>query len=325
MSGSATYRPSESKSGHVWFIISDMKSNRFGTVLLCLFSSTCATAVAQLPAAPGKILNVEGTKLHINCSGTGTPAVILEAGLPGSSLDWVSVQPEVANITTVCSYDRAGLGWSGLGKQPRTGSQIAEDLHGLLFAAGLKPPYVLVGHSIGGIYVRVFTAKYPSEVIGMVLVDALNGDEPQYKLKSFWQPKRSHLEQEPRVPTIQRPPEVEAILQQLRATETWMTGERQERDAVKVTLAEMQQSEKRLPMLPLIVLSAGRQLDWTESASTSAWEHQQLQRELSTMSPQGEWIPVPDTGHYIQLSNPSVVINSIQRVVTAARSFQPAQ
>lgn len=278
---------------------------------------------AQVPSPPGKIIDVGSSKLHIDCTGSGTPVVVLEAGLPGTSLDWVAVQPDVAKFTTVCSYDRAGLGWSGLGKQPRTANQIADDLHALLRASGLRTPYVLVGHSLGGIYVRTFTAKYPEEVIGMVLVDALNGDEPIYQMQSFWEPALISTQQSQNVAAPQRSAETEAILKQLRVTETWKVGEEQERAAVKTTLAEIQKSEKRLPLLPLIVLSAGARLGWGDSATLSPWTHQQLQRELSTLSAQGEWIPVPGCGHYIQLCKPQVVVDAIQRVVNAAKSLRP--
>jgi pimeloyl-ACP methyl ester carboxylesterase len=150
--------------------------------------STTACSAADLPPAPGKIVDISGTKLHINCLGTGSPVVILESGLPGVSLDWVLVQPEVAKVTRVCSYDRAGFGWSGPGKQPRTADQIADELAALLLTAAVPPPYVLVGHSAGGIYVRRFTRKHPDQVIGMVLVDSTHEGALAYDFQSYWTP-----------------------------------------------------------------------------------------------------------------------------------------
>jgi len=155
-------------------------------VLITLWITVCFSA--EIPPAAGRIVDIGGTKLHINCTGTGAPAVILESGFPGVSLDWVLVQPEVAKVTKVCSYDRAGVGWSGLGKQPRTANQIADDIEELLVAAGVPPPYVLVGHSVGGIYVRDFTLKHPDQVIGMVLVDATHEGAVAYDFQSYWAP-----------------------------------------------------------------------------------------------------------------------------------------
>jgi pimeloyl-ACP methyl ester carboxylesterase len=110
--------------------------------------------------------------LHINCVGEGSPTMILESGLGTMSADWANVQPEVAKTTRVCAYDRAGTGWSEPGPEPRDPRQIARELHALLGKAGIDGPYVLVGQSFGGLYARMYAARYPNEVEGMVLVDA---------------------------------------------------------------------------------------------------------------------------------------------------------
>ena len=120
---------------------------------------------------PGSLIDVGGPKLHIACAGEGTPTVILEAALGASSVSWSLVQPEVARLTRVCSYDRAGFGWSGAGPLPRTGRRIASERHVLLERAGVAPLYLLVGHSFGGIVMRVFARDYRSEVAGIVFVD----------------------------------------------------------------------------------------------------------------------------------------------------------
>ena len=105
---------------------------------------------------PGRLLDVGGHRLHVQCSGAGAPAVIFEAALGGSSVDWYAVQPEVSRFTRACAYDRAGAGWSEAGPLPRDPLRSAEELHTLLGNAGVTPPYVLVGHSYGGYVVRVF-------------------------------------------------------------------------------------------------------------------------------------------------------------------------
>jgi pimeloyl-ACP methyl ester carboxylesterase len=122
--------------------------------------------------APGQLVDVGGERLHIQCVGAGSPTVVLDAGLGGSSLDWSLVQPELGRTTRVCAYDRAGMGWSDPGPQPRTPSQIADELHTLLTNAGISGPYVLVGHSLAGKNVRLFALQHPEQVAGMVLVDA---------------------------------------------------------------------------------------------------------------------------------------------------------
>src|SRR5205823_10320911 len=101
--------------------------------------------------------------MHLNCAGQGHPTVILEAGLNDFSVIWTVVQREVATFARVCSYDRAGFGWSEPSPQPRTGTTMAHELHTLLVTADVKPPYVLVGHSFGGALVRLYAHEYPNE------------------------------------------------------------------------------------------------------------------------------------------------------------------
>jgi pimeloyl-ACP methyl ester carboxylesterase len=128
---------------------------------------------APIPA-PGQLVDVGGWRLHLNCTGEATssqPTVILEGGTGDFSVEWSLVQPKLAAFVRVCSYDRAGSGWSELGPHPRTMHQIVHELHGLLEKAGVRPPYVLVGQSYGGWLVRLYASKYRSEIAGMVLVE----------------------------------------------------------------------------------------------------------------------------------------------------------
>ena len=133
---------------------------------------------AKCYPAPGRMIDIGNhVRLHAHISGRGSPVVVLEAGIAATSLSWRPVQSRVAEFATVCSYDRAGLGWSDPGSTPRTPSVIATELHTLLDAAGLAEPYVLVGHSFGGLVVQQFAAKYPGSVRGLVLVDPLAASE----------------------------------------------------------------------------------------------------------------------------------------------------
>jgi pimeloyl-ACP methyl ester carboxylesterase len=129
---------------------------------------------------PGQLYDVGGYRLHLYCTGpqeTNNPTVILENLSGGTSANWGWIQPEIAKVTRTCSYDRAGWGWSDPGPHPQSLQQTVSDLHTLLEKAGIPGPYVLVGHSIGGIYVRKYAADYPDEVVGIVLVDSSHPDQ----------------------------------------------------------------------------------------------------------------------------------------------------
>jgi pimeloyl-ACP methyl ester carboxylesterase len=121
---------------------------------------------------PGQLVDVGGHRLHLNCTGSGSPTVVLEpgAGDMSSAFGWIA--PAVARDTRVCTYDRAGRGWSDPANTPQDGRQVATDLHTLLHVANVPGPYVIAGHSFGGLYVLAFAAQYPDEVAGMVLVDS---------------------------------------------------------------------------------------------------------------------------------------------------------
>jgi pimeloyl-ACP methyl ester carboxylesterase len=132
--------------------------------------------------APGQLIDIGGYRLHLYCTGNptdGSPTVILEQGLGGSSPAWALIQPEVAKVTRVCAYDRAGLGWSDPAPNgtPRDGQQVAVELHTLLQKADIPGPYVMVGHSFGGLYTLVFAHQYPKNVVGVVLLDSSHPDQ----------------------------------------------------------------------------------------------------------------------------------------------------
>ena len=126
---------------------------------------------------PGQMVDVGGHSLHIKCVGQGSPTVLLDGGLGEWSAQWVRVQQEVSGTTRVCAYDRAGMGWSEMGPEPRDAKQISDELHALLEGADIDGPYVLVGHSFGGLYMQTYAARYPDEVAGVVLVDSSQPDQ----------------------------------------------------------------------------------------------------------------------------------------------------
>lgn len=126
---------------------------------------------------PGKLVDVGGNRLHVHVRGEGGPAVVLEAGMAATSLSWALIAPELARYTTVVTYDRAGLGWSGPARTPRTPGVIASELEEALRVVGVAGPFVLVGHSFGGLVVQRFAAMFRERTAGLVLVDALRPAE----------------------------------------------------------------------------------------------------------------------------------------------------
>ena len=143
-----------------------------------------ATHDQHTHAAPGKSYDVGGHRLHLDCHGHGGPTVVLSNGLGEISASWARIAGPVAQTTRVCAYDRAGQGWSEDADSPQDGITSAKDLHTLLAAAGEHGPFVLVGHSIGGTYTMTYAARYPEQVVGMVLLDS-SSPEQLTKIPAF--------------------------------------------------------------------------------------------------------------------------------------------
>src|SRR5688572_31116825 len=122
-------------------------------------------------SAPGRLVDVGSHRLHLRCDGQGSPPVVFDAALGGSSLSWSLVHPAIARLTHACSYDRAGFGWSEAGPLPRTAGRIADELYALVQRASVRPPYVLVGHSFGGLVMRLLAVRHPADVAGLVLIE----------------------------------------------------------------------------------------------------------------------------------------------------------
>lgn len=147
-----------------------------GGAILTLGMRAKADLKAKYPP-PGQMVDVGGYRLHLACQGTGSPTVVMDSGLGDPSLLWGAVPAEVAAFTQVCVYDRAGLGWSDPSPRPRLAPEIVDELHRALRNAGIAGPYLLVGHSLGGIHARLYAHTYPAEVAGMVLVDSAHEEQ----------------------------------------------------------------------------------------------------------------------------------------------------
>ncbi|MEO7144943.1 MAG: alpha/beta hydrolase [Bryobacteraceae bacterium] len=142
-----------------------------------LYQMAGAAGDARRYPPPGERVDIGGRRLHIQLSGEGEPAVVLEAGIGATSLSWGLIQPEISKMARVASYDRAGLGWSERADTPREIGRVVEELRLLLQRAGVGTPRILVAHSYGGLVARRYAAKYPAEVAGMVLVDPVAASE----------------------------------------------------------------------------------------------------------------------------------------------------
>jgi len=234
-------------------------------------ATVSAATVSSTPTVAGRMIDVGGHRLYIECTGSGGPAVVLQAGLGASSSSWAGIAPAVAATTTVCTYDRAGHGSSDEAGQ-QDGIALATDLHTLLERAGVPGPYILVGHSSGGPYVRVFAAQYPDEVAGMVLLDAQPADAftalPTYP--GFYSTFRTIATLSPSLARIG----LLGPLLGLSADESTLAAARGGRDEFLVLPTVLQQSSALTSIgdRPLIVVTAvaGADPGWVEAQDNLA-------------------------------------------------------
>jgi pimeloyl-ACP methyl ester carboxylesterase len=240
------------------------------TLLVFVVGGAIATVSAAIgpsaSAAFGQMVNVGGHRIYLECTGSGSPAVVLQAGLGESSSYWGRIAPEAAASTTICAYDRAGHGRSDEAG-PQDGIALATDLHTLLERAGVSGPYVLVGHSSGGAYVRVFADRYPDEVAGMVLLDSQPADAftalPDYP--AFYQNYQRVATLSPSLARIG----LLAPMLGLSADQSTPAAARGARDEILALPAALQQAQALTSLgdRPLIVVSAGtgQQAGWLEA------------------------------------------------------------
>ena len=296
---------------------------------------------------PGRLVDVGGgRRMQIDCRGAGSPTVVLESGLDHlGSLSWATVHDSIAATTRVCAYSRAGIMWSDASDAPFDLTALARDLHGALAAAGERAPYVMVGHSIGGPYVMGFTHAYPSEVKGLVLVDASHPDQ----FARFHEIAGKSL--------VPPPGEVELgaalawtglvrLLPVGASPASWpvetarvapaflplsVVGLANETEAVPATLAAAQ-GMRRLGDRPVVVLTAGREYPPAELHLMGLTREQgvrlraaarALHDDQTSWTRHGRHELVPDATHYIQFDRPDVVIRATREVVEAVRRDRP--
>lgn len=293
------------------------------------YEAIAATGDAQRYPAPGQLIDVGGYRLHLHCLGAGSPTVVLDAGLSGSSLDWNLVQPELARTTRVCAYDRAGMGWSDPGPQPRTPRQNAGELYTLLTNAGVAGPYVLVGHSLAGKNVRLFAQQHPDQVAGMVLVDArgedVDANTPPAEAQAFERGLADQGSQYRVARTLGLVRLLGASLwgaptmpHELRTAGALLLTAQQSVDTTTAEGLERATDDAELqagPWLgewPLIVLAS-------EQNMTGLPHWKEAQRRQAALSTNGRLVVAAGSGHYIQWEQPALVIDAGRQVVADVR------
>ena len=292
---------------------------------------------------PGKLVDIGGRRIQLDCRGTGSPTVVFEAGLDmNGSLSWSTVHDSIAKTTRACAYSRAGIMWSDPHDGPLTGRTVAEDLHATLRAAGERPPFVLVRHSIGGPYIMVYTKYFGSDVAGLVFVDASHPDQ----VSRFKEVTPVTIHESMRVYRVAAalsrtgfvramsgsaggaPNEPSAAARASAAYASTSLGTLvKESDALDATLAEAG-TFRQLGDRPLFVLTAAAPRSSEDLAAmkmTSAqgkrWSEiwGTMQDEEAGWSSRSQHNVLPDASHYIQFDRPDAVIRAIRSVVDSVR------
>jgi pimeloyl-ACP methyl ester carboxylesterase len=280
-------------------------------------------------AAPGKLYDVDGHRLHLDCHGQGSPTVVLSNGLGGVSAAWARISGPVAETTRVCAYDRAGQGWSDEPESPRDGVDSAEDLHTLLAAAGEHGPYVLVGHSTGGTYAMTYAARYPEQIAGLVLLDSSSPEQftrmPAYpNLYKFVLRRGYSL-----MPTLSRlglgrlpvssplPAAAAAKVAAITSASQYYRNQRDEISVIPEVFAQAQ-ALTTLEDRPLAVLTASE-----TSAGTEGWVD--AQDQLATLSDNTVHITVDSThaGMVQDVGPAAASVRAITEVISSARTGSP--
>jgi pimeloyl-ACP methyl ester carboxylesterase len=315
------------RRGLVWTIAGLLALAVMGAVYQAI-----ATEIDQRTySPPGELVDVGDHSLHIDCVGQGSPTVILEAASGGMSAHWIRVQQQLAQTTRVCAYDRAGLGWSEPGPEQRDARQISSELHTLLAnAAGTEGPYVLVGHSYGGLYARMYAARYSDEVAGVALVDSSHPEQftrsPEGRAM-YEQIRRlgavlpfltrlgvirlsNYYPAHPDLPSQQR-----AQIEAFNSSTQHLVTTVEEFRATPETTAQVR-STQSVGNKPLAIISAGEQ--------PSRWL--EMQEELATLSPNSIHRVVEGATHVSLLydkSDAQVTSAAIDQVVEAVRTDRP--
>ena len=316
-------------------------------LILVVNQGIALTRMRQRLPAPGESVTLNGRAYHLNCQGSGGPTVLIDAGNGSFSLEWTPSQQELSQTTRVCTFDRPGYGWSESSPDPRDGTQVVTELHELLFTAGEAPPYVLVGHSLGGVHMRLYAAHYPQEVAGLILVDTaypltVSPELAQQMQASigFYQVMGlltssgilrilGPLAGEGMLPetAAKLPADLQSTYLELLLDPAQYRTAAAEMEQLPQTFTQTEQllvGEQPFGQLPLIVLTAGRQpapgsspfdpqtvpasTDWLAAGQT-----------LASQSERGEQRVVAESGHLIHLDAPEAVQQAVLDVLAMIR------
>lgn len=258
--------------------------------------------------ASEQLVDIGGRLLAIVYAGAGSPVVVLESGLGAPSDGWVPVQTALAHDARVCRYNRAGRGQSDPCPTPRTATDMVTDLRHLLHAAGIAPPYVLVGHSVGGMNARMYAHLHPAEVVGLILVDP------------------THQDQFERIGPL-LPPIFDGASEQFRtARRVWAEGGWRDASCNAegvdlVAIGQEMNTIHSLGDLPLRVLVSGHFLSLVPQRDVARRLHEkflELQQDLARLSSRSRLMVVEESGHFIHHERPDAVINAVREVLTDA-------
>jgi pimeloyl-ACP methyl ester carboxylesterase len=259
-----------------------------------VLAAVCVVAASGcVHAAPGRKVDIGGYRLRLYCTGQGSPVVVMDSGLGDTMETWADVWPGVKAFTRICVYDRAGLGKSDAGPTPRTSQRIVDELHGLLVVARVPEPYVLVGHSFGGLNVRLFASEHPAQVAGLVLVEATHEDYPKREKELRPLADRRRIETSLGL----APPAARSEYESL------------------ATSAEQIRAAGPTPDIPVVVITAAHCCE-TE-ALTRAW--MELQKDLVSRSPKARQVIADKSGHYVPFDEPGLIVDALRDMVGSIR------
>lgn len=306
---------------------------------------------------PARLVDIGGRRLNLDCRGKGSPAVIFDSGMNDTTIAWALVQPTISKTHTTCSYDRAGLGFSDASGRPGTAANDVDDIHKALQAAHIKSPYLLVGHSAGGMAVRVFADRYRDEVVGMVIVDGSHEDQVSrakareaLEVREMPSLAKHHIPTDPHcidaakngaipkdspayAPCVGEmyPGVDQAITDATFAATATLTSQKayasEEENFATVSADQTRATRHDFGDMPIIVLThapspAPKGIPQSmQDGRTMAWE--QLHNEVAAMSTHGvNWI-VPRSSHIMNYDRPEIVIDAIQTALAIASLQSP--
>lgn len=299
--------------------------------LLSLFTTsfTRADSLSFAYKPPGKMVDIGTHKMHLNCQGRYSPTIIIDSGLGGFSLEWVTLQKQLSKYNRVCTYDRSGYGWSEESPNPRTSKEIAKELYALLMADNVPGPYVMVGHSFGGYNIRYFSSQHPNLISGLVFVDASHPEQykrmPQKKndLVIETDPQRRVAQVQMARPSLSKnyPEDTKNaayyLLSMFKSKKTQLLELEQ-----FITSAKQVLQHNYLPDVPVTVITRGKRV-WPMNSfgdkSEKVW--QELQDELAELGRTSRHLIAFQSGHSVHLDEPSIVYHAILDMVASSRNI----